>query len=102
VREPASSSSPTRQGLSQNQALEALIVGQSDQDTFNAMAAGSEVLWADKSNRLDLNRELSHLTEAQRAALLAAVTASNCLDLDRRKGISVTRFFVTLISREKA
>ena len=60
-------------GLSQNQALEALIVGLSDQDTLNAMAAGSEVLRADKTNRLDLNRELSHLTEAQRAALLAAV-----------------------------
>jgi hypothetical protein len=40
------------------------------------MAAGTEVLRADKSNRLDLNRELSHLTEAQRCALLAAVKGS--------------------------
>jgi predicted DNA binding protein len=60
-------------GLSHNAALEALVVGASDQDTLKAIELGTEVLRADKTNRLDLNRELSYLTDEQRAALIAAV-----------------------------
>jgi len=60
-------------GLSQNQALEALIVGQSEQDTLNTMALGTELLKADKDVRLEINRGMAKLTEHQRAAIMAAI-----------------------------
>ncbi len=60
-------------GLSQNQALEALIVGQTEQDTLKTMAAGSEILKADKDVRTEINRGMAKLTEHQRAAILAAI-----------------------------
>jgi predicted DNA binding protein len=60
-------------GLSQNQALEALIVGQSEQDTLNTMALGTELLKADKDVRLEISRGMAKLTDHQRAAIMAAI-----------------------------
>jgi hypothetical protein len=56
----------------ENQALEALIVGQPDEATLQAMTAGPKFCrWSEV--RLEFNRGMAKRTNLQRAAIVAAI-----------------------------